>query len=152
MKSIYLRECENAWYNFWVWLDWTQATPIVLDPLSILIWSRNYPKVAELCLRSEIWSEIWYWWRIISRTCSKNEQSWSYDYFIFFKNMELFWPEIECYLIIWASITLKSYILLDIFRKKLLLWTHRAQQLVLNQEFLGVIKLVTFYQNFNADQ
>lgn len=47
MKSIYLRKSENAWYAFWVQPAWTQATFIALDPFSILIWSRNCPKVAN---------------------------------------------------------------------------------------------------------
>ena len=52
-----------------------------------------------------------------------------YDYFILFKNMDkldLLWSEIECSLMIWPSITLKSNISLDIFHKQTLLCTHRA--------------------------
>ena len=39
-------------------------------PLSILIWSKNCPKITEFGLFQ---SQILCWWRIISRTCSKNE-------------------------------------------------------------------------------
>ena len=35
VKSIYLRERENAWYTFWVWPDCIQATPIALGSLHI---------------------------------------------------------------------------------------------------------------------
>ena len=100
MKSINLRECENAWYTFWVRPDRTQATPIVWDPLSILIWSKNCPKVAELSLDQIFDAD--------EESCQKHTLKMNnpqvmiqkpfaglvtgpkYDYSIFFKNMGKF--------------------------------------------------------------
>ena len=68
-ESIYLRECEYAWYAIWVRHVWTQAMPIARVPLLTLIWSRNCPKVVELSLFNQKFdADI-----MSKKACSKNE-------------------------------------------------------------------------------
>ena len=105
MKSICLRECENAWYKFWVQPDWTQATLIASGPLSTLIWSRNCPKVAdqksdadeESCQEHAL--KINNSQFMIQKPFPGFVAGDNYDYFIFLKNMgklALFRSKIEC--------------------------------------------------------
>ena len=59
----------NAYCTFWIRPNRIQVLPIAPDPLSILILSKNCPNVEELVFFQ---SEIWRWWKTMSRTGSKN--------------------------------------------------------------------------------
>ena len=112
----------------------TQATTIGPSTVSILIWSRNCQKFdhnfdadeesyQEHALKLNN-SQV-----MIQKPFPGLVAGTKYDHFIFFKNMGklgLFWLEIECWLIIWPSIALKSNNLLDIFHNKPLLYTHQV--------------------------
>ena len=96
MKSIYLRGCENAWHTFWVRPDRTQARPIAVGPLSILIWGRSCPKIAkplnqkfdadeESCQEHAL--KMYNPQVMIQKPSPDLVAGAKYDYFIFFKNM-----------------------------------------------------------------
>ena len=106
--------------------------PIPPGPFLMLTENTNFWKVNELGLFQ---SEIWCWWRTCQEHALKinNPQVMiqklfldlvagaKYDYFIFFKNVGnfgLFRSEIESWLIIWPSVSLKSNFSLDIFHKQ----------------------------------
>ena len=152
MNSIYLRECEYAWYNFgsglmgprprsllrvlspyllgvgivqkqWSWVSFNHKFVADEESFQEHALKMNNPQVPRLMARAK------------------------FDYFIFLKSMSklgLFWSEIACWLILWSSITMKSNISLIYFINNPLLYIHRGRQLLLNQEFLGVI----IFRNF----